>query len=131
MKRKTLMIPAAIVAVIAGSLALSPGLRADEKSEEVIKQVMKDYHKAPKGTDPVCKKALNGKATPEELKNLVTGYKKMAAAEAPKGDAASWKDKTTKLLAAAEALEKGAPDGVALYKEAVNCKACHTAHKPD
>ena len=31
----------------------------------------------------------------------------------------------------AEALQKGEADGAARYKEAVNCKACHSAHKPD
>ena len=40
-------------------------------------------------------------------------------------------EKTEKLLAAAQALQSGAPDGAAKYKEAVNCKACHSAHKPD
>jgi hypothetical protein len=55
----------------------------------------------------------------------------MANARPPKGDDASWKDKCDKLLAGAEALASGAPDGLAKYKEAVNCKACHSAHKPD
>lgn len=100
-------------------------------SKDAIKEVMKAYHKAPKGTDPTCKKAADGKATPEELKKLVAGYTAMAAAKPPQGDAASWKEKTSKLLAAAQALEKGAPDAAAKYKEAVNCKACHTAHKPE
>jgi len=131
MRRKAFVTAAACMAAIVASFTLVPRLQADEKSDEVIKQVMKDYHKAPKGVDPVCKKALTGKATPEELKKLVEGYKKLTTVDAPKGDAASWKDKTSKLLAAAEALEKGDADGVARYKEAVNCKACHTAHKPD
>ena len=100
-------------------------------SKDAIKDVMKAYHKAPKGTDPTCKKAADGKATPEELKKLVAGYTAMAAAKPPQGDAASWKEKTSKLLAAAQALEKGVPDAAAKYKEAVNCKACHSAHKPE
>ena len=33
--------------------------------------------------------------------------------------------------AAAKDLQAGKPDSVAKYKEAVNCKACHSVHKPD
>lgn len=92
---------------------------------------MNTYHKAPKGTDPVCKKATDGKASPEELKKLVAAYKTLATAKPPKGDDASWKEKTGKLLAATESLQKGETGAVAKYKDAVNCKACHSVHKPD
>jgi hypothetical protein len=104
---------------------------ADSKDEEIIKDVMKKYHKAPKGVDTIGKKASDGHATPQELKDLVAAYKAIAAVKPPKGDEASWKEKTTKLVAAAEALQKGEADGAARYKEAVNCKACHSQHKPD
>lgn len=104
---------------------------AADGHNDAIKQFMKTYHKAPKGVDPVCKKAIEGKATPAELHHLVAGYKAMAAAKAPRGDEASWKEKTAAVLAAAQGLEKGAPDAVAQYKAAVNCKACHSAHKPE
>ena len=66
-----------------------------------------------------------------ELKNLVAAYRTMGKAKPPKGDDASWKEKCDKLLAGAEALASGAPDGLAKYKEALNCKACHSVHKPD
>lgn len=98
---------------------------------KVIEEVMKTYHKAPKGIDPTCKKAADGKASAEELKNLVAAYQKLAATKPPKGDAASWKEKTSKLLAASQSLQKGEEGAIAKYKEAVNCKACHSAHKPD
>lgn len=106
-------------------------LQAAESQEDRIQQVMATFHKAPKGVDPVCKRAPDGKVTADELKNLVAAYKDMAAAKPPKGDAASWKDKAGKLLAATEALQRGDADGPARFREAVNCKACHSAHKPD
>ena len=111
--------------------ALAWPLQAADDKDSPMAEFMKAYHKAPKGTDPVCKRAQNGQATKEELKKLVAGYKMMASTKAPKGDAASWKEKTTTLLAAAQALEKGEPGAAAKYKEAVNCKACHSEHKPD
>ena len=106
-------------------------MQAADANEEAIEKVMNTCHKAPKGVDPICKKAIEGKASPEEDKKLLAGYKVLAGTKPPKGDEAGWKEKTTKLLAAAEGLEKGGPDATAKYKEAVNCKACHSVHKPD
>jgi cytochrome c556 len=123
-----------ITACTAGFLAGSALLwhaQAADANEDAIKQVMKIYHKAPKGVDPVCKKASDGKATPEELKKLVAGYMVLTKAKPPKGDEASWKEKTSKLLAATQSLEKGVPGAVTQYKEAVNCKACHSVHRPN
>lgn len=131
MKRiKVILLGTALVSLLAG-IALVQQAYAAEAKEDAIKEVMKTYHKAPKGEDPVCKKAVDGKATAEEIKKLVAAYKTLAAAKAPRGDAASWKDKTSKLLAAAEGLEKGGTDGAAKYKAALNCKACHDLHKPE
>lgn len=125
----TLSIAAGTAVVLAASVFVST-LNAAEGSNPT-KDFMKKFHKAPKGVDPVCKKATDGKASTAELSQLVAGYKAMCSAKPPKGDEASWKEKTGKLLEAAMALQKGAADGAAKYKEAVNCKACHSAHKPD
>jgi hypothetical protein len=94
-----------------------------------IEDVMKKYHKAPKGTDPVCKTVSDGKASKEQLAELLAAYKAMAAQKPSEGDAGSWKEKSSALIAATQALLDGQPDGVAKYKAAVNCKACHSVHK--
>lgn len=125
----TLSIAAGTAAVLAASVLVST-LHAAEGSNPT-KKFMKEFHKAPKGVDPICKKAIDGKASAAELAGLVAGYKAMCSVKPEKGDDASWKEKTTKVLEAAMALQKGAADGAAKYKEAVNCKACHSAHKPD
>ena len=120
---------ATLAATLMGSILIVPQARADA-NEDAIKKVMDDYHKAPKGTDTISKKASDGKATPEELKGLVAAYETLAKCTAPKGDAASWKEKTAKLLAAAQALQKGDPGAADAYKAAVNCRDCHSAHRP-
>ncbi len=125
----TLSIVTTVAAAIAASFLVTNLHAAD--GDNATKKFMKDFHKAPKGVDPVCKKAVDGKASKDELAQLVAGYKAMTTAKPPKGDEASWKEKTGKVLEAAIALQKGAADGAAKYKEAVNCKACHSAHKPD
>jgi hypothetical protein len=110
---------------------LSSALAADSgEKDSPTKEFMKKYHKAPKGTDPVSKRAAEGKATPEELKALAAGYHAMAKTKPPQGDETDWKQRTTKLAAAADGLVKGDADAPARYKEAVNCKGCHDAHKP-
>jgi len=116
---------------IAVGLVTSISQAADaSKPKYTIKEVMKELHKAPQGTDPVCKKASNGAASKEEIAKLVEYYKSLPAQKPPQGDEASWKEKSTALLKAAEALHAGKPDAVKQYSAAVNCKACHSVHKP-
>ncbi len=120
-----------VVGAVGAFGLLQTAIGAEGEKDSATKAFMKKYHKAPQGTDTVAKKAQNGKATPEELKELVAGYKAMAKSKPPRGDEASWKEKTAKLASAAEELQAGKPDGAAHYKEAVNCKACHSVHKPE
>ncbi len=91
---------------------------AAEKPKHSIKEVMKIALKG-----PLNKKVADGNATEDEKKQLIELYESLAAATPKKGDADSWKEKTSALLAAA----KGT-DGKALLK-ASNCKACHDSHK--
>lgn len=58
------------------------------------------------------------------------GRQETASARAARPDQ-RWKDKTAELYAAAQLLEKGEAGAVAKYKDAVNCKACHSVHKPE
>ena len=122
-----------IVAATAAALTVSGalGLRAaDAKAKMSVKDVMEKYHKAPKGVDPVCKKVSNGQGSKEDIANLLAGYKAMAAAKPEQGDPAVWKQKTSALVAAMTAVQKGETDGLEKYKAAVNCKSCHEEFKP-
>ena len=77
----TVSITVCVASMIAGG-ALISGLNAAE-GKDPTKEFMKLYHKAPKGTDPVCKKATDGKASKTELTQLVAGYKAMCSASLP------------------------------------------------
>ncbi len=127
---KTLKL-ATIVASLLMVGTLVRQLNAADANDDIIKQVMKDFHKAPKGVDPICKKATEGTASMEEIKKLIECYKTLAKTKAPQGEAASWTEKTRKLVETSQALPKGGADAQAKYKEAVNCKACHSLHKPE
>ena len=114
--------------VVASALvaSLSISIFAAEESK-VIKEGMKEFHK---GDTALIKKVLAGEGSEEELKKIQAFYKKMSAEKPPLGDEASWKEKTIALSKAADAVLAKDPNGIALLKEAANCKACHSVHKP-
>jgi hypothetical protein len=116
------------IGVAASLLAGVVSVRAEEKPKYTVKEVMKALHK---GDDAIAKKVTKGEGTHEDFAKLVEYYKSLPLNEAPKGDAASWKEKTTALLKAAQALHEGKAGALEQYKAAVNCKACHSVHKPD
>ncbi len=125
---KTALRAAAVLGVAFGLCVT--GLIAADGQSNPIKDAMQKYHKAPKGTDPVCKRAGAGQATKEEVKGMLAAYQAMASAKPPQGDEAVWKTKVAALVKATEALDKGAADGPAQYKAASNCKACHEEFRP-
>lgn len=93
---------------------------------DVIKTAMKQYHKP---DDALCKKVSGGTASDAELATMLKVYQDMCAATPPKGDKAAWVKKNQDLIAAVKKIQGKDATGVAAYKAAVNCKACHTEHK--
>ncbi len=111
------VIPGAVLLVFAG-LVVATVWAADEKPKYTIKEVMK-FHK-----DKLHEKFQKGEATKEEKEKLLEGYESMVKSKPPKGDEKDWKAKS-------EALVKAVKDNdVEGFKKAVNCGACHGAHKP-
>jgi hypothetical protein len=101
------------------------GFAAEEKPEYTTKQVMKEAHK-----DGLLKKVTEGKASDEEKGKLLVLYKAMLANDPPKGPADGWKTKGEAIVVATEALIAGEDGAAEKLTAAVNCKACHTPHKP-
>jgi gas vesicle protein len=106
----------AMFAAVAG-LLLANLQAADEKPKMTIKEVMK-LHK-----EKLNDKFSNGTATKEEKEKLLEGYEALVKNKPPKGDEKDWKTKTEALVKAVKDDDKDA------YKKAVNCGACHGAHK--
>ncbi len=125
-KRNLLCACVALAIVAAASIPL---LRAAEaKPKYTTKEVMKALHK---GQDNIAKHVSSGQGSKEEIDKLVEYYASLPLNEPPKGDKESWSAKSTALFKAAQELKAGKPNALAGYKQAVNCKACHSAHKPD
>jgi hypothetical protein len=93
---------------------------------DVIKTAMKQYHKP---EDALCKKVSGGTASDAELATMLKAYQDMCAATPPKGDKAAWVKKNQALIGAVKKIQAKDAAGVAAYKAAVNCKACHSEHK--
>lgn len=83
-----------------------------------------------KGDTSLVKKITQGNGTQDDFKLLLDLSRELGKNAPPKGDVASWKEKTSALTAAAESLAAGKPGALDAVKAAINCKACHSVHKP-
>jgi len=99
---------------------------APAAGSDVIKTAMKTYHKP---ENALCKKISGGTASDAELATILKVYQDICAATPPKGDKADWVAKCQALIGAVKKIQAKDAAGVAAYKTAVNCKACHTTHK--
>jgi hypothetical protein len=125
-----LKVAAVILAVsFAGSVLITHVQAADAKKPQyTTKDIMKAVHK---GDDNIGKRVSKGVASKDDIDTMVKYYESLPLNDPPRGDKAEWNAKTKKLVAAAREVKTGAPGALDHYKEAANCKACHTAHKPE
>lgn len=94
-----------------------------------IKDAMKFAHKAPQGEKKLNEKVIDGTASEADVKKSLDLYKAMLDTKPPKGDQAGFKVKVEKLITATQEVVEKKPDAIAHYKDAVNCKACHSEYK--
>lgn len=117
-----------IVAVVAATgLAFSFTAMADD-GHELIEKAMKEGHK---GKTSIVAKIKDGSASKAEIEKLQKFYQEMSKVKPPRGDAEAWKKKTTQLANLTGKLAGGDEKAKAPFEKAVNCKACHEAHKPE
>ena len=129
MKSNCKILSFVLAASVIGSAVTFPLVAADaKKPKHTIKEVMKEVHK---GDDNIGKRVSKGAASKEDIAKMVEYYESLPANEPPRGEKASWAAKTGKLVAAAKAVKAGTPGALDQYKDATNCKACHSEHKPE
>jgi len=114
-------------ALLAGVAFLPLAVAETKKAKYTVQEVMKAIHK---GEDNIGKRAVKGVASKEDITRLAEYYESLPLNDPPRGEMGSWKEKTGALVKAARALKAGEPGAVEVYKNAANCKACHTAHRP-
>jgi hypothetical protein len=96
------------------------------KGSDVIKTAMKTHFKP---DDALCKKVAAGTASDADLATMLKISQDICAITPPKGDKAAWVAKCQALVAAVKKIQAKDATGVAAFKTASNCKACHTDHK--
>ena len=126
MNKQTLVTALIAFGVLAGATARLVRA-ADAKPKYAIKDVMKTLHK---GDDSVAKRVSDGHGTKEDFGKLVDYYESLPLCTPEKGEKESWNEKATALLKAAKSLKSGEPGALDVYKKAVNCRACHSLHRP-
>lgn len=110
-----------LAAMFLAVVGFSLNAAADSKS---IKEVMKG------GNFKKCCEAASKKgASDADKKAFAELCESLAANKCPKGDAESWKAKTSALVAASKALVAGDKDAGKKVAAAANCTACHKEHK--
>jgi hypothetical protein len=124
-----------ILTAVPAVLVFSSEPMTEESPAWTIKKIMADTHK---GDDSLARRAGKGEVTETELKRLVAYYLWMENQPPPQGDSASWKEKTAAISKAAmhlyseRTLDPPALNGSAdRFQKVMNCKACHTPHKPE
>jgi hypothetical protein len=120
---KFIVAPALVLGLLVGLTVLRA---ADDAPKYTIKEVMKMAHS---GDSSLYKKVAAGKASKDDKQKLVDLYTALAANTPTKGDADSWKEKTTALLDAAKEVQDGKEGAAKDLKKAADCKACHQVHK--
>ena len=98
----------------------------EAKPKHTIKAVMEAVHK---GDAALIRKVIAGDASAEEKLTLLDHYISLAENKPPKGEAASWEEKTKALIAAAQDVVDGKQGAGPRLQQAANCMACHSAHK--
>lgn len=92
--------------------------------EDIMKKGMKGDHS-------LLKKVESGSASDADKKLLLAYFQAMAQFKPEKGDMASWKAKTGKLVAIGQKIAAGDASAAGMLKQAANCKECHKVHKGD
>ncbi len=128
--RNTRIILSAVATFCVAALTATTILdvQAAEKPKYSMEEIMKT---GMKGDTSVLKKVVDGVATDAEKKQLLAYVQALTQHEPSKGDAASWKAKTSALVAVTQKVVNGDKAAIAQLKEASNCKACHNVHKGD
>lgn len=83
------------------------------------------------GKGSIAARLSQDKGTQADKMRMAYLTEQLALNKPVKGDLASWTQKTTALHEAAVALSNNAPGALVSWKAAVDCKKCHSVHKPD
>lgn len=121
-----------LMAVMATGLAVGLGVFGaadDAKPKYDIEEIMEKAHGGK--AKSLFNQVKTGKASEEQQKQLLDLYKELAKNKPPKGDLKDWQKRTKAMVKAAEDVVNGKQGATQALGKAVQCGACHKAHKGD
>jgi outer membrane murein-binding lipoprotein Lpp len=124
MKHFQFLIAAASAALLVAGCASYGSAKPSRTIEQVMEQGFK-------GKESLNARISKGEGNADDFKLMASLVHDLAHNKPPMGDLASWTAKTAALESAAGMLVAGQPGALDAFKAAANCKACHSAHKPD
>lgn len=122
--KRMLMLSAAITVACFATYSL----RAEDEDAAPKYEIADVMQKAMKGG--LAAKVAKGEASDEEKKDLLDMFTALAKHKPPQGPERAWTGRTKALIEAASEAVEGKTSASAKLQKAVNCKACHEAHKP-
>jgi hypothetical protein len=117
-----------LTALAAGALG---GLGVYRAADSDVKDIETIMDKAHKGKPSLLKSVVEGKASKEDQKELLSLYTDLGKNKPPKGSEEDWKKRTGAMVVAAKDVVAGKEGATKTLAKAVNCKACHELHKGD
>ena len=119
------------ILALTGCSSSGAGSKAGRSVEDVMKAGFKGKDPSLKGADTIAGRIGAGTASESDLQLMVELTRDLARNKPPKGELASWTEKTSALKVAANELAAHQPGAIDAWKAAASCKACHSLHKPD
>ncbi len=122
------------LAVLALGLLSGGAFRAADKDAEEpkysVRDVMRQAHRKPdKNTPTLADKVITGKADKDEQAKLLELYVALTANKPAKGDADAWKERSAAITEAIKAVQSSKENAGVDLQKAMNCRACHMAHR--
>jgi hypothetical protein len=117
---RKLLVASVVVAFGWAAMSMTTGAQDKTSTKEVMKVAMKGK---------LCEKVAKGEASEQEKKQLAGLFAALHENKPPKGEQASWDEKTKALVDAANDVLAGKEGAAEKLKAAANCMACHSAHK--
>lgn len=117
-----------VATVATGAFIIAGCASYGAKPKHTIEQIMEQGFK---GKESPAARVGKGEGSPADIKLLAELTRALPLNPPPRGDLASWKEKSSALAAAGRSLADGKPGALEAWKTAVNCKACHSVHKPE
>lgn len=124
MSLQSFLLATAVVILVRSGCATHSASKPGKSIEKIMEEGFK-------GKESLASRISKGQGNAADFALMASLTAELKLNHAPRGDLKSWTEKTTALNLAAIDLVNGKAGAAVDFKSAVNCKACHSLHKPE